>query len=270
MRGPKIPLAVAVSLLVLALSYAVPNLPRFGLGTDSALAQVAPLAAPTLNLKLSTTLDNVPGTTKVTAITSAELLDKTGAVVSTATIASGTAKANLTGLATGDYFIRVNGLATDLVPTRIVTAGVSYNQFVGQRLRQSVIGALASPSFRIVTFSKGQGWKAVVAYTTGAVLTPARYAYSIQSLTTPKKIETRVLGRGALLSTRTNSGPHPWATWMIGPSNHGTNTSSCSGCHGNLASKPAAYGSISESNGWCYMCHYGKAGAVAGMVNRLK
>jgi len=286
MVAPKTSRIVVLSLVALVALCALPNLTGCGSMDSPTVPMVAPTAEPsagvsaaptdtlsavaTLTLSLSTTLDNVTGTVKATSITSADLLQK-GAVVKTATMAGGSAQFDMTGLANGDYFIRVNNLAADLVPTRITNATTSFTQFVGQKLRQSVIGTLASPTFRILTFSRGQAQTAIVAYSTGAVLIPAKYAYAIQSLKTGKKLDTLTLGTAAKLASTPTGGEHP-ATWEIGPSNHGKSASqaSCGDCHGNLNSKPATYPGISPSNGWCYRCHYGAAGATAGMVNPKK
>ena len=83
--------------------------------------------AGTLNLTIMPGLD-AKGTIKAANMTSAELLNADGFVVTTAAVATNTAKFNLSGLTLGDYFIRINGLSDDLVPTRINDATVPINQ----------------------------------------------------------------------------------------------------------------------------------------------
>ncbi|HEY3376632.1 MAG TPA: PKD domain-containing protein [Armatimonadota bacterium] len=234
--------------------------------TTHSVTVTSPPSGPLLTLALDSSL-NSTGTTKATSITGAELLNTSGSVVSTATISGGTAQFALTGLTTGTYFIRVNSLADDLVPTKIDSVGASMNQYVGSQLNSSAIGTLASPTYRIKTFSLGQSRHAVVKYSSGAAVSPAKYAYSILTMSTPL-FEVRVLGTGALLSSQGSGGPHTLSTWMMGSSNHGSgSTSNCSGCHGTLTTKASSYGSIGQSNGWCYKCHYGSTGTSTGMVD---
>jgi hypothetical protein len=228
---------------------------------------IAPAAIPTLTLALATSL-NGTGVVKATTLTKAELLNAFGTRVAMATITAGKAIFPLTGLTTGHYYIRVNSLNQDLVPTRITNVLASTNQFVGTTLRNTVIGPLADPTVRMKTFALGQSQHPVVAYTTGASQT--RYAYSILYLkTSPQQFQVRVLGKASLLAKMNADGPHSFATWMMGSSSHGTSNGSCTGCHGNMMSKPATYSGISAGNGWCYKCHYGPTGPSAGMVDPL-
>jgi len=232
----------------------------------SATVTVTGSSGPALTLSLDAS-QNDAGTVKVTSITKAELLSTAGAVVATATITAGTAQFSLSGLTVGSYFIRVNSLADDLVPTKIDSTAANITQFVGTSLSNSVIGTLASPTYQIKTFSKGQAKHAVVKYSNGAAATPERYAYVLLSLTSSAKlVEVRVLGTGALL---TNESPshHPFPGWILGSSDHGTqNTGGC-GCHGTLTSHPASYSSINQSSGWCFKCHYGQNGSSSGFVD---
>ncbi len=234
-------------------------------GADAGAALDTTAAVPKLILALSATLDTSPGAVKVTAITKAELLNTAKTVVSTATISSGTARFALTGLAAGHYFIRVNGLATDLVPTKIDNPAVNTKQWVGQKLRSSVIGSLTSPKYRLETFPGSQGFPRVVKYSDGTTATPKGWAYVIMQ-PGAGKLEVRYLQTAALLTSHTHSGPHSFATWMLGPTNHGKSSLNCSGCHGSSTCHPASYASIRKSNGWCYKCHYGAPGPLAGMV----
>jgi len=220
-------------------------------------------------LALSTQLDNLPGTVKCTAIAKAELLDTSGTVLRTATISRGTARFPDPPLPPGDYFIRVNHASANLVPTRIVAPGGPVIQFVGWKLRRTVIGSLTAPSLRFDTFSEGQKEHAVVSYSTGTSLSPTRYAYVVETLVpAPQKIEIRVLGSAALLTSCTASGSHSnFADRMLGPNNHGMHASACGRCHGRLGSKAVHYANISKHYGFCYKCHYGEAGPRAGMLD---
>lgn len=220
---------------------------------------------PTLTLRLAAELDTSAGTVKVTSITHAELLNTARTVVKTARIRNGAARFPLTGLTAGHYFIRVNGLASDLVPTRISNPAASLRQYVGRKLRSSVIGRLTSPKYRFETFSLGQGFPRVVRYSNGAGATPRGYAYVLMRPGT-QILQVRYLGTAKLLTSHKHSGPHSFVTWMLGPSNHGTSSMSCSSCHGNLSSHPASYSSIKKDNGWCFKCHYGPGGPSNGMV----
>lgn len=80
----------------------------------------------TLTLSLDPSLDDA-GTVKAPTITSAVLLNTTGQVIATATVTAGAAGFDLSGLGAGNYFVRVNDLGDDLVPTHIddPTANVS-------------------------------------------------------------------------------------------------------------------------------------------------
>ncbi len=222
----------------------------------------------TLTAGLDATL-NRAGASKATAITTAELLNGSGAVVKTATITAGSAVIDMTGLATGDYFIRINNLNDDLVPTRLDSVSANQTQFIGQQLNQTVVGTLASPTYRMLTYSKGQGKHAVVNYTNGATSTPERYVYVLFALkASPRRTDIRVLGTGALLSSL-NHANHSFPAWIMTSHVSGADDNNCD-CHSPISSKPGSYNSIGESNGFCYQCHYGPVGSSAGMVDPTK
>ncbi|MCZ7393023.1 MAG: hypothetical protein ABOK23_02985 [Candidatus Methanoperedens sp.] len=225
-----------------------------------------------LTLTLQPGLDG-NGSIKATSIAKAELSNPDGTLVRTATIIGGKAQFDLSGVAPGDYFIRVNDLADDLVPTRIDDPSTAISQSVGQKLRVSEIdNNLSDPTYKIMTFSRGQGAPPVVGYSDGATLTPERYAYVILSLkTSPQKLEFRILGSAAQINSYTPTMPNhpstlnpPFSTWMMGESNHASNyngtDSNCNTCHVNLDTKPATFSDVSITNGWCFRCHYGKGG----------
>jgi hypothetical protein len=252
----------------------------FTLYTGLAAAETA-MTAGILTLSLQSSLDG-KGDIKATSITSAELLGLDGTVIKTATLAGGKAQFDLGSIAMGDYFIRVNNLADDLVPTHIDDPAKATNQYVGQKLRAAVIGNLSDPTYRILTFSKGQGEHAVVVYSDGTNDTPETYAYAILSLkTSPQKLDIRAFGTASLLNSYTPTIPNhpstPTATnpsfpeWMLGEKNHATDyngtDSKCNTCHINLDTKPATFTQITTLNGWCYRCHYGKAGVNEGFID---
>jgi hypothetical protein len=228
----------------------------------------------TLTLRLDESLDG-GGDIKADAFTQAELLGDDGQVLTTASLAGADAQFDLTGVNAGDYFIRVNGLGDDLVPTRIADSSVDLTQSVGKKLRASLIGDANDPTFRVKTFSKGQAEHAVVKYSNGANATPEEYAYAIASFRSdPQALEIRVLGTGAELTSYSPAAgsPHPFATWSLGGTNHGKpenfpSDDSCSACHGTLDTKSAQYSGITVNNGWCLRCHFGKGGDPDGMVN---
>jgi hypothetical protein len=239
--------------------------------TNSTIAAVHVTYTPPSSANLTLTLDatlNTTGTSKVTSITSAQLLDTTGAVVSTGTINSGAAVLPMTGLTAGDYFIRLNNLANDLVPTRIDNPATSLAQRVSNMLNVSNIGPTSAPTYKIVTWSLGQARPSVVGFLTGATAPPTRYAYGIMSMTGTVTFQTRVMGTAAPLASFSppSNGEHNELTWIIGTNGHRASAgSSCLGCHG--STKPAAYTSVRTSSGWCYKCHYGTGGTSAGIVD---
>ncbi|MBM3498511.1 MAG: hypothetical protein FJX74_07545 [Armatimonadetes bacterium] len=232
---------------------------------DAAAATDATAAVPQLTLALDASLDTSPGTVKATALTQAQLLNTAKAVVATATISAGTARFPLTGLTAGHYFIKVNGLSNNLVPTKIDNPTASRKQWVGRRLRSSVIGSLTSPTYRIEMFPGNQGFPRVVKYSDGTTATPQGWAYVIMRPGS-QTLETRYLGTAVLLTSHAHSGPHSFSSWMLGPSNHGKSSLNCASCHGSSSLHPASYGSIKEDVGWCYKCHYGPTGPTKGMV----
>lgn len=212
-----------------------------------------------LALSLSSSLDG-DGASKATTITSAQLLDTSGPVAATATIAGGVATFDLSGVTAGDYFILVNNLADDLVPTRIDDASADTTQLVGRTLETSTIGNAASPTYKFRTFAKGQAASVVVKYSDGTAAPPERYAYARASLgASPQRLDLRTLGTDAQLSTFTpGGGGHTFSTWIF---SHGAAVNaSCAGCHGDLATHPANWSTITTGNGWCFRCHYGQGG----------
>lgn len=231
---------------------------------------VSAAAVPSLVLALSSTL-NAGGTAKVTSITSADLLNASNAVVKVGTITAGKAYFDLAGLVAGFYSIRVNNLASDLVPTKLDTLTANTWQWVAPTLRHTVIGSLTTPKYRMTTYSLGQAKHPVADYTTGVNSVPTRYAYAmLYAKASPVKLEIRRLGKNSRLTILASGGHHNMTTWAMGSSSHGTSTSSCTGCHGTSTNKQALYTGITTSKGWCYRCHYGPGGSSQGMVDPLK
>ena len=171
-----------------------------------------------------------------------------------------TAQFALNGISPGDYFIEVNHLSGDRVPTRIDSNESDINQSVGTRLRNSIIGSISNPTYRIK--SRLGGRHQIVNY---IIIVSAN----------PQKIEVREFNTSRELSNFTAKGAHQtgdsFQTWILGSNNHGINyngtDSRCNGCHGNLSTKASTFSAITTNDGWCYRCHYGKSGDGNGFVD---
>ena len=253
----------------------------FSLSMGSAAGQAA--TGGNLMLSLQPGLDG-EGIVKATSIISAVLSSPDGTVMINGSVSGGTAAFNLSGIDAGDYFIKVNDLADDLVPTRIDDPTTVVNQFVGQKLRVTVIGNLSDPTYRIQTFSKGQGEHPVVMYSDGSNETPEQYAYVLLSLnSSPQEMDLNVLGTALQINSYSpTTATHPntstavnpaFSDWMLGDNGHaydynGTD-SKCNSCHINLDTKPADFTQIKTINGWCYRFHYGKAGIDNGFIDAI-
>ncbi len=239
-----------------------------------------------LTLSLQPGLDR-DGSIKTTSIAKAELLGTDGTLIKTATLSGSKAQFDLSGVTPGNFFIRLNDISDDLVPTRIDDPNATISQSVGQKLRISVIGDPSDPTYKIETFSKGQGKHPVVEYSDGATLAPERYAYVILSLkTSPPRFEVRILGSGAQINSYTPTMPNhpstntPFSKWVVsetilgaqvfqtghGYTYNGTD-SKCNGCHIDMDTRPATFSDVSITSGWCYRCHYSKAGADSGFID---
>jgi hypothetical protein len=250
---------------------------------DARPPDASPADAPsgTLTLSLDATLDGDDDDVKATSITAADLLDKTGTAVAHATITAGQAIFDLGGVAAGDFFIKVNGDADDLVPTKIDSPTTSVTQTVGQKLRASMVGPASSPVYRINTYSAGQAESPVVKFSDGTPI-PGEQPYMFITLKVPK-VEIKILGTAAVLTSTTPTGAvHlsnsvPFDAWVLntsGQAHHGDSynedPSSCTGCHTNMLTKPSTYFPINSTNGWCYRCHFGDTGDTSGFVDPTK
>ncbi len=253
------------------------------------------VAAGTLTLTLEPSLDG-KGDIRATSITDAKLCDFQGICVlngipyKTATITNGTAKFSLSDRDAGARLILINNLNDDLIPTRIDPTK-DIHQFVGQKLRVSVIGNLSDPTYRIETFTIGQGYDhPAVSYSDGnyspEVLGPFDGdVYTVLSLNTNPSFQVITLGAprlgreqtiidytsSALIHPNTTTSINPsFSKWMFGEGSHGNdyggNDSKCSTCHGDLDSKPAKFSDITINNGFCFRCHYGKGGVEKGFT----
>lgn len=228
-----------------------------------------------LTLTLDPTLDG-GGAVKATSFTKLELVSTAGTVIKTLAVTGTSASVDLATITAGDYFLRVNDLADDLVPTRIDDPSKNLSQSVGTKLRASLIGPPADPVYRVKSYSKGQLEHAMVKYGDGTVAPPERYTYAIVSFkTTPQKMEIRIAPTGVLVveKVKSASDPHAFATWALGETNHGkpanyVTDASCNTCHGSLDAHPTQYASVSPTNGWCFNCHYGKVGDPNGFVDK--
>lgn len=239
-----------------------------------------------LAVTLDPNLDGNSGSVKATTISSADLLDGAGNVREAASLVGpNLALFSLAGLsANTDYFIRINGDSSDLVPARVVQINESTIEEVGTKLTHAIeqVNAtlpVTNKDFDFRTYPPGQGDPGIAKYSDGTTESPAQYAYVVlDEHTSPVAFEGRVLGTGV-----THAPPYhpanavhpsaayavPWDQWLVGSSRHGKaytgNDTACSGsgCHGSLDTHvlPASqYGSITPSNGFCYGCHYGKTG----------
>ncbi len=204
-----------------------------------------------------------------------------------ATITNGTAQFNLSERDAGSRYIMINNFSGDLIPTRIDDPTKDIHQFVGKKLRVSIIGNFSDPTYQIETFAAGQGYnQELVSYSDGT-----RYGenvYIISSLkTNPQRFQIIKFSTGSPIveqereinnympttpihpSTSTSINPS-FSKWIFGLGNHGVdyggNDSKCSICHGNLDTKPAKLSEITVNNGFCFKCHYGKGGTDAGFT----
>jgi hypothetical protein len=260
------------------------------------------VAAPNLTLTLNNTMDgsSTPLINNITNITSAVLLDTSGNPIESATTISldgMTAQFSLGGIMPGDYFIKLNDHSGALVPTRIDSNATDINQSVGRRLRNSVIGDISNPAYRIKSYpSEISSSHPVVNYITGK--NESKYAFVIVSGST-NKIEVRVLNTSEELSNFSTANPDhdgytdaitglpvSFQTWILGDvknpadptgvaflGNHGHlyNASSdiCSGCHPDLNIKPLTFPPLTGigETGWCFRCHNGTGGPSQGFVD---
>ena len=231
-----------------------------------------------LTLKLEASLDG-GGDIKATTLTKGVMQNVSGTTVSAGTIIGGNLVFNLSGVSKGDYFIIVNDILTDKVPTRINDATKEYTQTVGQKFRSSFIKSGTDSLYRIKTYLQGQGEHALRKYSDGSNLT--NYAWIILSYkASPVKLEIRTLEDNRLLFTpsASNQGPHAFAKWIMGGTNHGkgpggvlaATTAQCGSCHANFNTKPATWSQITATNGSCYKCHYGMEGDAVGFLDPAK
>lgn len=266
------------------------------LGTGLGAAQISTTtAAGKLTLTLEPSLDG-KGDIRATSITDAKLCDFQGICVlngipyKVATITNGTAQFSLSDIDAGARLIVINHL-DDFIPTRIDDPTKDVRQFVGQKLRVSVIGNLSDPTYRIETFTTGQGYEhPTVSYSDGNYSPEVLGIYHgdiyiVLSLKTNPSFQVITLGssragRGQSInsftptasthpSTSTSINP-PFSKWMFGKDSHGNDyggdDSKCSTCHGNLDTKLLKFSEITVNNGFCFRCHYGKGGSDKGFV----
>ncbi|MFZ3059130.1 MAG: hypothetical protein WA102_05255 [Candidatus Methanoperedens sp.] len=251
-------------------------------------------AAGTLTLTLEPSLDG-KGDIRATSITDAKLCDFQGICVlngipyKVATITNGTAQFSLSDRDAGARLIVINKF-DDFIPT-LIDPTKDVHQFVGQKLRVSVIGNLSDPTYRIETFTAGQGYDhPAVSYSDGNYSPEALGMYhgdiyTVLSLKTNPSFQVTTLGssragRGQSINSFTPTTPtHPststsinpsFSKWMFGEGSHGNdydgNDSKCNTCHGNLDTKPLKFSDIIVNNGFCFRCHYGKGGSDKGFV----
>jgi hypothetical protein len=217
-----------------------------------------------------------------------ELLNGKGEVVKTATLPNNeTAKFDLNGLGSDDYFLRFNDNAGALVPTRIVDPAQPITQHVGRKLIHSVIGDIKDPSFKFKVYNNDLGGK-VVKYSDGTTIEGKNAYFVTFHKTAVPGYEVRVLGTGERLGYKLGTSSKHWkeyfnhdgATydeWILGDNNHGKislkdagTSAGCFSCHTEPTEakpKPTNWSLISRSSGSCYACHYGSAGDRKGLVD---
>jgi hypothetical protein len=234
-----------------------------------------------LVVSLDSTLDGDNDNVVVVVITSAKLLDGTGATIATAAIGLGEATFDLSNVIAGDYFVQINDDATNLVPTRIDDPAKRVLQRVGQKLRASYVEPASGAGYRINTYSAGQNESPVVAWSNGNPT--GQQPYVIITLGTPK-IEVKVLGTGAALTSLPTTAVHmgsnqPFHTWLLntnGMAHHGDAFNAdggpavCGACHLKYDVKPAVHSNINPTSGWCFYCHNGPGGDGTGFVDPNK
>jgi hypothetical protein len=241
------------------------------------------LRARTLTLSLDPSLDPpTDGDVKAASITSAVMLDVKGATIATATIAGGSAVFDLTSVAPADYFLKINGDANDLVPTRIDARSDDVVQRVGQKLRASYIGPSANPTYRIMTYSTGQMKDLVVQFSDGGVIA-GEQPYVLFTFASGR-MEIGVLGTAAPIGSSSLMGcpGHPDSSadgWLLNTTNqdhHGDvfnadgGAQNCGSCHFGYWMKKPSFASVQPAGGWCFRCHYGPDGTGAGFVDGTK
>ncbi len=236
-------------------------------------------AAGTLTVSLSPSLDSKGDIIRAISITKAELLEAN--VFVTAPAAVGTVVSdnmvlfNLSGIAPGDYFIRLNNRSDEIFPTRIDDPTKGINQFVGQTLRVSVISSnLSDPVYIFKTYLNGLG---PVNCSDGYQVSQNSYI-RLSLKTDPQKLEVNgfeiyqelydyIIGGRRLLDYTPTTPIHPSTSTSTSPlfskwvfshgDDYNRNDSKCSSCHGNLETKPASFSDIAVNNGFCYRCHSG-------------
>ena len=238
---------------------------------------------PTLTLSLDPTLDGDGDIPKAMTIAYAELLDGAGARVAAGALAGDSAVIVLLGLVPGDYFIKVNGDADDLVPTRIDDPGADLVQRVGTALRTTMIGPLDAPVYCVKSYSAGQGQSPVVRFGDGTPV-PGRYPYVLATLALAEPvIELRVLGTAEPITSVGTPNTHQthdltvafddWLVNTIGKTHHGDAyqepgaPAMCASCHLDMDEKAPWYDATLTNVGWCYRCHYGTGGSDSGFID---
>jgi hypothetical protein len=278
------PLATATATVTTPTATGTPNV------TVTALTPTTPIVT---GPQLVLTLNASSSGSMVSNFTSAVLLDKTGAIVESASSISAdglTTTFNLTGIMPDFYFIEVNGLSGDRVPTFIDNNATNISQLVTKGLTTTTVGDATNPAkYRIKARSGGR--HPIVNYFTGENETGLPFVI-VYNDTSPGKIEVREVNTSRLLTSFTPSSLSDtihasleagvtFQSWQLnlgaslpgftGLLNHGqiyNNTDSlCNGCHGtNMNTKPINYSDVGTSfasgansggSGWCFKCHYG-------------
>jgi len=229
-------------------------------------------------------------------ITSAVLYSFPNSPIKTASVSNGIATFDLTGIAAGNYFFVINGFDSlnYREPTYIADPTKTEYAYVGRMERQSVI--IYSPGdtiCKLKTDPQAQGENQIVAFSSGQGL--GRWAWDIVFYKLGYT-ETHHLDDGSVMAHHNVSSDailagHNYFDALGGNNNdslanHGSGPSfglgshsgdraidsanvvqACGtyvpgkpGCHYNFWVKPPSYSQISDSNGFCFTCHYGFQG----------
>lgn len=194
-------------------------------------------------------------------------------IVKTATVASGTATFDLTGVNNGDYFIILNDSTTHRSPIYLADYTKNYTHKVGANVRLSVMLSSTGDSlYKFKTHNNSDGELEVLKYSNSQGT--GRYSYSFVSYST-KTLEIRYIDDGSVISSlpQSNNSYHysVFGSWDLGKTNHGKGPESDSlltstmcgdvNCHPNFWVKPPQWSQITQKYGWCNKCHDGYLGA---------
>jgi len=228
-------------------------------------------------------------------ITSAVLYAFPGNSLKAASVSNGVATFDLTGIGAGNYYLIINNLTDLREPTYIADPSQDERVYVGRRLRQSIVLTGSGDTLcKIKTDPEADGENSIVAFSDGHKLN--RWAWNVvyyklgytethhlddgtalvakHMFTSDALIQHHywdALGGNTVNDSLANHGQQP--SWGLGsnPGDRGidsaktvqlcgTNIPGKPSCHLNFWVKPPSYSQISDTNGFCFTCHYGFQG----------